>query len=116
MKKDGTTTTVKKPRKVKEKQSTESSKTEELLFVDKEKDCTNCPDSVEQEITLPLAQDKEWDIIIPLLDKFRITPQEMQYIYNFYNRIFKDHRSPGCGKCFIRIAKNLKNRYRELYG
>jgi hypothetical protein len=109
--------TEKKQTKRKKKQSQEvSTVSEELVFVDKEKDCTNCPDSVEQEITLPLAQDKEWDIIIPLLDKFRITPQEMQYIYNFYNRVFKDNRSPGCGKCFIRIAKNLKNRYRELYG
>lgn len=110
----GTMTQEKKQTKPKKKQSQESSKVEELVFVDKEKDCTNCPDNVETEISLPLFQDKEWDIVIPMLDKYGLKPQEMQYIYNFYNRIFKENRKPGCGKCFVNISRRLKIRWNEL--
>jgi hypothetical protein len=51
-----------------------------------------------------------------LLDKYGLTTIEMNYIYNFYNRVFGTNKQPGCGKCLVNNAKNLKSRYRELYG
>lgn len=80
------------------------------------KPCEKCkkPKEVELE-TKPYTKD-EFDKVMPMLDKFGITPTEMNYIYNFYNRVFGTNKQPGCGKCFVNNAKNLRARYKELYG
>ena len=64
---------------------------------------------------IELYTKEEFDEIMPMLDRYSMTPQEIQYIYDFYNRVFGTSKRPGCGKCFINIAKHLKARYREKY-
>lgn len=77
--------------------------------------CEKCKKSGEVEIKTRPYTDEEFHNIIPLLDKYNITPQERDYIYNFYNRVFGTNKVPGCGKCFVNICKNLKKKYSSLY-
>jgi len=78
--------------------------------------CKRCKKPKEVEIKTRPYTKEEFDTIMPMLDKFGLVPTDMQYIYNFYNRVFNTNKQPGCGKCFINIAKQLKARYREIYG
>jgi hypothetical protein len=78
--------------------------------------CETCKKPKEVLMEKELFTKEEFDKVMPLLDKFGITHGEMNYIYNFYNRVFGTNKQPGCGKCFVNNAKNLKARYRELYG
>lgn len=87
---------------------------EEMIFTHKERDCQECDKEKEIEVSFGLSTLKEWDTIIPMLDRYNLTRQEIQYIYGFYNREFKEKKVPGCGKCFVNIARNLKNRYKRL--
>ena len=80
------------------------------------KPCEKCKKPKEVELKTEPFTKEEYDKVMPLLDKYGITPSEMQYIYNFYNRVFGTNKQPGCGKCFVNNAKNLRARYRELYG
>lgn len=40
-------------------------------------------------------------------DKYHYTQEEIAEIYNLYNRVFNDNKSPGCGKCFVNVRKKL---------
>lgn len=111
---DGTMNQEEKQMELKEMPLNESSQTEELIFVDKEKDCTNCPDEKEITVDLGLTTYAEWEKVIPMTTKYGLKPEEIQYIYNFYNRAFKEKRQPGCGKCFVNICKSLRKRWHEI--
>ncbi len=50
-----------------------------------------------------------------LVDKIRITPQEMQWLIGLNNRVLNDKKQYGCGKCHVQVLKNLKNAYNRLY-
>ena len=77
--------------------------------------CETCKKPKEINLdTRPYTQE-EFERVLPLLDKYGLTTQEMAYIYNFNNRVFKQNKQPGCGKCFFYIARNLKNTYNKLY-
>ena len=77
--------------------------------------CEKCKKSGEVELKTQPYTEEEYRNILPLLDKYGLTNQETQYIYNFYNRVFNMKRSPGCGKCTVNVIKSLKNKYNELY-
>jgi hypothetical protein len=78
--------------------------------------CETCKKPKEVVMKNELYTKEEFDRIIGMLDKYGLGSVEINYIYNFYNRVFGTNKQPGCGKCFINNAKNLKARYRELYG
>ena len=87
---------------------------EELVFTDKEKDCDTCDNEKEIELSFGLSTRTEWDNVMKLITKYGLTRQETEYIYGFYNREFKANKSPGCGKCFYNLCKNLQKRYNTL--
>jgi hypothetical protein len=51
-----------------------------------------------------------------LFDKSTHTPDEVAYLYNLYNRIFKTNKQPGCGKCFVNVRRHLKQRFNAERG
>lgn len=87
---------------------------EELLFTDKERDCQECDKEKEVQLSFGLSTRTEWDNVMKLIKKYGLSRDEMNYIYGFYNREFKDKKSPGCGKCFYNLCKNLEKRYANL--
>ena len=104
----------KKPVKRSSKQSKDTSKKQELVFVDKEKDCSNCPKEQELTVSLGVTLESEWEKVVPLTLKYGHTPDEVKYIYNFYNRTFKQNKQPGCGKCFVNVCRAIRNRWAEM--
>ena len=99
--------------KQQEKQ-TEEKLNEELIFTDKDRDCVECDKEKEIEISFGLSSREEWDSVMTLIKKYGLNHNEMNYIYGFYNRELKQNKSPGCGKCFYHICKNLEKRYTKL--
>ena len=87
---------------------------EELVFTDKEKDCETCEKQKEVTISLGMETNEEWLKVIQLLNKMTISGEETQYVYNFYNRVFKTKKQPGCAKCMRNIAIHLKNRWNQM--
>ena len=99
--------------KQQEKQTEENSN-EELVFTDKDRDCEECEKEKEVQLTFGLSTRQEWDNIMNLIKKYGLSREEINYIYGFYNRELKQKKSPGCGKCFYNICKNLEKRYNTL--
>jgi hypothetical protein len=77
--------------------------------------CETCKKPKEMTMETRPFTKEEFDRVIPLLDKYGLTRQETDYIYNFYNRVFNEKRVPGCGKCFVNMARKLKIKYQNLY-
>ena len=95
--------------------NTDNTQTEEqLFFTDKERDCEECDKEKEVELSFGLSTREEWDKVMKLKLKYGLTRDEINYIYGFYNRELKQNKSPGCGKCFVNICKNLDKRYTTL--
>lgn len=109
MEKDGTMNTDKT-------QTTQQEQTlnEELFFTDKERDCEECDKQKEVELSFGLSTRAEWDNVMKLIKKYGLSRQEIDYIYGFYNRELNEKKSPGCGKCFYNLCKNLEKRYAKL--
>ncbi len=95
-------------------QQTELKLNEELSFTDKEKDCEECEKEKEIQLSFGLSTREEWDNVIKLIKKYGLSREEINYIYGFYNRELKQKKTPGCGKCFYNICKNLEKRYSTL--
>lgn len=93
---------------------TEQNLNEELSFTDKERDCEECDKEKEIQLSFGLSTREEWDNIMKLIKKYGLSRQEIDYIYGFYNRELKQKKTPGCGKCFYNICKNLEKRYQAL--
>lgn len=93
---------------------TEEQLNEQLFFVDKERDCEECDKEKEVQLSFGLSTREEWDKIMVLIKKYGLSRQEIDYIYGFYNRELKQKKTPGCGKCFHNICKNLEKRYSTL--
>jgi hypothetical protein len=109
-------TTVKKQRQVKQKQSKDTSKNEELVFTDKEKEpCDNCKEPKSVSLSLPAYTKEEMDRAMTLVDKFNIGSVDMKWLINLHNRVLNDNKRYGCGKCHVIVLKNLKNAYSRLY-
>ncbi len=76
-------------------------------------ECVKCKKSGNVEIKTENWTLQELELVISYLDNYNITPDQKAYAYNLYNRIYKENKQPGCGKCFIRIAKSLKIKWNE---
>ena len=98
----------------KQETQTEGNLNEELLFTDKERECEECDKEKEVQLSFGLSTREEWDKVMVLIKKYGLSRDEMNYIYGFYNRELKQKKSPGCGKCFYNICKNLEKRYSHL--
>lgn len=106
---DGIMTTEKKQETL-----SETKLKEELVFTDKERDCEECDKEKEVQLSFGLSTRQEWDNVMKLITKYGLSREEIAYIYGFYNRELKQNKSPGCGKCFYNICKNLEKRYSTL--
>jgi ribonucleotide reductase alpha subunit len=93
---------------------TEEQSNEQLFFTDKERDCEECDKEKEVELSFGLSTREEWDKVMILIKKYGLSRDEINYIYGFYNRELKQKKSPGCGKCFVNVCKNLEKRYTSL--
>ena len=58
---------------------------------------------------------QEFDYFISISNNYRFGKEETDFIYNLYNRVFKEKKQPGCGKCFTNVIKSLKKKYDGLY-
>lgn len=106
----------KKPKRVTKKQSLQNSKNEELVFTDSTKEpCDTCKEPKVVSQILPKYSKEEMDKAMGMVDKIRITPQEMQWLIGLNNRVLNDNKQYGCGKCHVQVLKNLKNAYNRLY-
>jgi hypothetical protein len=84
----------------------------ELVFTTKtDEPCDECSKKSEVNLELPLYSYDEYLKVKELLNKYKISREEMDYIYNFYNRVFKTNKKPGCGKCLKNISKHLTHRF-----
>jgi hypothetical protein len=77
-------------------------------------ECPKCKKSGNVELKTENWTFQELDDVIPLLDKYGLTREQTNYIYNLYNRIFKMNKQPGCGKCFVNIARQLKIKHSSM--
>jgi hypothetical protein len=93
---------------------TEEQSNEQLFFTDKERDCEECEKEKEVQLSFGLSTREEWDKVMVLIKKYGLSRQEIDYIYGFYNRELKQKKTPGCGKCFVNVCKNLEKRYQTL--
>jgi len=97
--------------------TTDNMTSPEIIFLPKEEEpCYECDKKPEVNVEFPLYTHEEFIKILDMLNQYKISNQELEYIYNFYNRVFKTNKTPGCcGKYLRNISKHLNNRYQELY-
>jgi len=46
-----------------------------------------------------------------LASKTTNTADEVAWMYNLYNRVYKTNKTPGCARCFASVRNHLKRRY-----
>lgn len=80
------------------------------------KGCEKCKTPKEVELTLPNYTKEEMDAMLLIVDKQFLSRQQQEWLVNLNNRVNKDNKRLGCGKCFVQVCKNLKNAYQRLYG
>lgn len=73
--------------------------------------CDECANKI-NEIKLPemrFDNCTEEELIRAFMEGNRPTynPDEIAWFYNLYNRVFKQNKQPGCGKCFVNIRRQL---------
>lgn len=84
----------------------------ELVFTTKsDEPCEECSKKSEITLELPLYTKEEYLKVRQLFGRYKITREETDYIYNFYNRVFQTNKKPGCGKCMANIIKRLQNKF-----
>lgn len=96
--------------------TTENLTSPELVFLPKDEEpCDECDKKPEVKVAFPLYTQDEFRKVLDLLQKYKMNPQELEYVYNFYNRVFKTNKKPGCAKCLRNMNKHLTNRYNQDY-
>ena len=78
--------------------------------------CEKCKTPKEIELKMPNYTREEMDAAMLLVDKYNLTRDQQSWLVNLNNRVNKDNKRLGCGKCFTQVLKNLKNAYKRLYG
>lgn len=78
--------------------------------------CEKCKTPKEVELKMPNYTREEMDAAMLLVDKYSLTRDQQSWLVNLNNRVNKDNKRLGCGKCFTQVLKNLKNAYKRLYG
>lgn len=77
--------------------------------------CEKCKTPNEVEIKTLNYTREEMDAAMLLVDKMSLTRQQQEWLVNLNNRVLKDNKRLGCGKCFVQVCRNLKNAYARLY-
>ena len=77
--------------------------------------CESCKGKGEVNLNTENYTKQEFDYFISISNNYRFTQEETDFIYNLYNRVFKEKKQPGCGKCFVNVIKSLKKKYDGLY-
>jgi uncharacterized protein (DUF1015 family) len=96
-------------------QNTDKIKKEELEFVQLDKaPCETCKDA--KNVTLENFTKDEMDFAMTIVDKMILTKDQQLFLIGLNNRVLKDNKRYGCGKCMVQVLKNLKNAYQRLYG
>lgn len=86
----------------------------ELIFIPKsDEPCEECKDKAEITLELPLYTYQEYLKVEELTGKYKLSQDELNYIYNFYNRVFQTNKTPGCGKCLANMLKRLKHKFKD---
>lgn len=89
---------------------------EELQFVPVDKEpCETCKNKKEENLSMPLYTKEEFDYVMTIIDKQNITRQQQEYIIGLNNRVLKDNKRLGCGKCWVQVVSNIKNAYKRLF-
>ena len=86
----------------------------QFVPVDKEP-CETCKNKKEENLSMPLYTKEEFDFAMSIIDKQGITRQQQEYIIGLNNRVLKDNKRLGCGKCWVQVVSNIKNAYKRLF-
>lgn len=78
--------------------------------------CQTCKKPKEVNLETTIFTREEMDLAMTMIDKRGLTPPEQEWLINLNNRVLKDNKIPGCGKCLVQVLKNLKNAYQRMYG
>jgi len=79
--------------------------------------CETCNEEKEVSLkTLPNYTLSELERAYTEGNKRTYSREEIEWFYNLYNRVFKQDRRPGCGKCFVNIRTALTERYKAEKG
>ena len=86
--------------------------------------CKTCKKPKQVEITNELKTEvikpytpEELELVMSLVSLARPTIEQTQFLVDFNNRVLKDNKRIGCGKCVVQVKKNLINLYnREMAG
>jgi hypothetical protein len=73
--------------------------------------CEECENKI-QDIELPKMRfdnctDEELTRAFMEGNRREYSPDDVAWFYNLYNRVFKQNKQPGCGKCFVNIRRQL---------
>lgn len=92
-------------------------KNDEIVFTDSDKEpCEDCKKPKEVEVKMENWTKEEMDHAMTIVDRYNLSRQEIEWLVNLNNRVLKDNKRVGCGKCFVQVKKNLVNAYARLYG
>jgi hypothetical protein len=76
--------------------------------------CEKCEKSGDVTLKTENWTIEELELAVSYLDKYKQPREEIDYVYNVYNRVFKTKKAPGCGKCFVNIGRSLKNKLNDV--
>lgn len=78
--------------------------------------CESCKEPKIVSLDMGYYTPEELEIAYKISNKPNYTKEEIDWLYNLYNRVFSQSRKPGCGKCFVNIRKQLVEKYRAENG
>jgi hypothetical protein len=87
-----------------------------IMNIEQKKPCKKCKKSSNVTLNTQPYTKEEMDKAMTMIGKYGLTPQDQAWLVNLNNRVLKDNKTTGCGKCMIQVQKNLRNAYNRLYG
>ena len=77
--------------------------------------CQKCKTPNEVELKTQNYTREEMEAAMLLVDKHSLSRTQQEWLVNLNNRVNKDNKRLGCGKCFVQVCRNIKNAYIRLY-
>lgn len=66
---------------------------------------------METRVIVPTWEYEELEDIVLLNDRQRYSSEDIDRIFNLYNRVFNTHKRPtGCGKCIVNTLSALNRK------
>lgn len=56
----------------------------------------------------------ELEVAMTLIPQYGLSSQQVQWLVDLNNRLLKDNKTAGCGKCVVQVKKNLQNLYNRM--